>query len=80
MTPLTQLADAAEQYKKQYESGELTADEFKELVEDLNIVKNIGSVASELETDIIARQVLLGVIALTKTVSSCLFYNHYLPM
>jgi len=67
MSTLTQLAEVATKYKTQYESGEMSSEEFKELVQDLNILKSIDSVASELETDIVARQVLLTVIALAKT-------------
>jgi hypothetical protein len=69
MSTLTQLAEVASKYKEQYDSGDLSSEEFKELVEDLSILKNIDSVASELETDVIARQVLLAVIAVAQAVA-----------
>ena len=68
MSQLYDLATIANSYKQQYESGELSAADYKELIGDLNIAEAIQSTASDLEEDIIAQQVLNACIALASAI------------
>jgi len=62
MTTLQAVANLAEEYKEQYESGALSASEFKELIDDMQVVSHIQHTASELESDEEARAVLMGIV------------------
>ena len=64
MSNLQQLAFLSEQYKQQFESGHLSSNEFKELIEDLNIVKSIESNSDNLEENEKYRAALVAVVQL----------------
>ena len=68
MSQLTDLATLASSYKQQYEAGQLSAEDYKELIGDLNIVEAIQNTASDLEEDIIAQQVLNDCITLASAI------------
>lgn len=61
MSSLQSLAQLAEQYKSQYDSGSLTADEFKELVDNLHILENIQNSAEDLEKEENFYRILMAV-------------------
>jgi hypothetical protein len=64
MSQLQQVATLAEQYKQQYETGQLSASEFKELIEDLNIMGHIEQGADELHQNEEYYKILMGVVQL----------------
>ena len=62
MTALVNLAQQANDLHEQYLAGQLSPDEFKELVEDLKIVQQIADDANDFERDQQYRAFILGVI------------------
>jgi len=62
MSTLQDITALAQDYQAQYNAGSLSAAEFKELVEDLQLVKHIEQTAAELATDEEARAVLMGIV------------------
>lgn len=62
MSTLQNVAGMAQQYQQQYEEGNISADEFKELVADLQIQAHIYQTASELAQDEEYRAILMGVL------------------
>jgi hypothetical protein len=68
MTYLTDLAAYANSLKEQYEAGQLSAPDYKELIDDLKIADAIQTQATELEEDIIAQQTLNACITLAGAV------------
>lgn len=68
MSVIRDLAIQAQEYKKQYTEGNLSAADFKELVEDLNIAGNIDANAADFQQDQEAREVLLDVIQIVNTI------------
>ena len=69
MSQLYDLASLANSYKQQYEAGQLSASDYKELISDLGIAEAIQNTASDLEEDIIAQQVLNDCISLASMLS-----------
>jgi len=57
-----ELAAKAKEYKEAYITGKLSLVEFKELVSDLNLAKEIEQNASQFEDDQQARTIILDVI------------------
>jgi hypothetical protein len=57
-----ELAAKAKEYKEAYITGKLSLVEFKELVSDLNLAKEIDQNASQFEDDQQARTIILDVI------------------
>jgi len=49
MNDLLQVSQLAQSYQQQYELGQLSASEFKELINDLNLVVKINENASALQ-------------------------------
>jgi hypothetical protein len=70
MSQIRELATLAQSYQQAYESGQLSPQDYKELVENLNIAGHIQANAAELEQDQQCYQVLMGVIALAQVASS----------
>lgn len=70
MSQIRELAVLAQSYQQAYESGQLSPQEYKELVENLNITGHIQANAAELEQDQQCYQVLMGVIQLASIASS----------
>jgi hypothetical protein len=62
------IAMQAQEYQNQYNAGQLSAADFKELVEDLNIQSNIDANADEFEMDQEAREVLLNVVQIVSAI------------
>lgn len=61
MTPV-ELSMKAQDLKKMFEDGQLSKEEFKELVDNLIITQTINNAALELDENIAARQIVVGVI------------------
>lgn len=70
MSQIRELATLALSYQQAYEAGQLSPQEYRELVENLNIVGHIQANAAELEQDQQCYQVLMGVIQLASIASS----------
>ena len=68
MSQLREMAMLANQYQQAYQAGQLSAADFKELINDLNIAQNIENSASELEEDVMYRQVLIGAFQLASAI------------
>ena len=68
MSQLQDLASLANSYKQQYEAGQLSAADYKELIGDLGITEAIQNTASDLEEDIMAQQVLNACITLASAI------------
>ena len=62
------IAMQAQEYQNQYNAGQLSAADFKELVEDLNIQSNIDANADEFEMDQEVREVLLNVVQIVSAI------------
>ena len=61
MTP-EELAVKAQNLKQMFESGNLSREEFKELVNDMIVVETINNDALQLEENIATREIIVGVI------------------
>jgi polyhydroxyalkanoate synthesis regulator phasin len=61
MTP-EELAVKAQDLKQMFESGNLSREEFKELVNDMIVVETINNDALELEENLTTRKIIVGVI------------------
>jgi tape measure domain-containing protein len=68
MSALVNLAEQANQIQQQYQAGQITASEFKELCEDLKIVGQIADDASDFERDQQYRAFILGVLQVAAAV------------
>ena len=66
MSTLQNLATQASQYQQMYQQGQLSAEDFKELINDLNIAGNINANAEEFQQNQQYREILLGVIQLAQ--------------
>ena len=66
---LQQLAELSHAYQQQYSAGQLTADEYKELINDLNLSNQINQTAEDLNEDLIARQIILGALQLASALA-----------
>ena len=61
MTP-EELAVKAQDLKQMFESGNLSREEFKELVNDMIVVETINNDALQLEENLTTREIIVGVI------------------
>lgn len=61
MTP-EQLAIKAQDLKQMFESGDLSRQEFKELVDDMIVTEMINNAALQLEENIATREIIVGII------------------
>ncbi len=57
-----ELAVKAQDLKKMFESGNLSREEFKELVNDIIVVETINNAALHLEENLTTREIIVGVI------------------
>jgi hypothetical protein len=64
MSQLEQIAFLAEQYKQQYETGQLSGEDYKELINNLNIMGHINAAADDLTQNQQAYKILMGAIQL----------------
>ena len=65
MTPEA-LAMNAQNLKDMFESGNLSREEFKELIDNVIIVETISNEALQLEENIATREIIVGVIDFAK--------------
>jgi hypothetical protein len=68
MSQLLELAQLAQSYQQQYELNELSASDFKELINDLNIAGHIEANADALERNQEVYQVLMGAIQIASMI------------
>jgi len=68
MITLGQIAATAAEYQNQYQTGELSGSEFKELMESLNAYQHIQSTAGDLEQDMLYRQIIMGALQIASAV------------
>jgi hypothetical protein len=68
MTALVNIAQQAQELHEQYLAGQLSASEFKELVEDLKIVQQIADDASDFEKDQEYRAYILAVLQVASNI------------
>ena len=61
---LQQLATLAQQYQQAYQAGQISGDDYKELVNNLNLSNQIYQQAEDLSEDIMARQIIMGALQL----------------
>ena len=61
MTP-EELAIKAQDLKQMFESGNLSREEFKELINDMIVVETINNDALHLEENLTTRKIIVGVI------------------
>ena len=61
MTP-EELAIRAQDLKQMFESGDLSKEEFKELIDDMIVSETINNAALQLEENIATREIIVGVI------------------
>ena len=64
MSQLEQIAYLAEQYTQQYQTGQLSAEDYKELINNLNIMGHINAAADDLTQNQQAYQILMGAVQL----------------
>lgn len=69
MSAIQDLAIQAQGYQQLYETGQLTATEFKELVNDMNIVGQINADAEQLETNDEYHAILMGALQLAEALA-----------
>ena len=68
MSALVDLAQQANEIQQQYQSGQITPAEFKELCEDLKVVGQIADDAADFERDQQYRAFIMGVIQVASVV------------
>ena len=68
MSALVDLATQANEIHQQYQSGQISPSEFKELCEDLKIVSQIADDASDFERDQQYRAFIVGVIQVASVI------------
>ena len=61
-----ELAIRAQDLKQMFESGDLSKEEFKELIDNIIIVETISNEALQLEENIATREIIVGVIDFAK--------------
>jgi hypothetical protein len=66
MSTLADLALKAQGYQQLHESGELSDEDFKELVNDLNIEQSIEKTAAEDEQTQLYHQILMGALMIAE--------------
>ena len=64
MSQLFEVATLAQSYQQAYQSGQLSAQDYKELINDLNIMGHINENASEMQQNQEIYQVLMAAIEL----------------
>jgi len=69
MTAIQDLAIQAQGYQQLYKDGQITADEYKELVNDMNIVGRINANAEQLETNDEYHAILMAALQLAEALA-----------
>jgi len=70
MSQLLEVATLAQSYQQAYQSGQLSAEDYKELINDLNIAGHINENADEIQRNQEIYQVLMAAIQLAGALSS----------
>jgi hypothetical protein len=68
MSQLQDVAFYAQQYKQQYETGQLSGNEYKELINDLNIMGHINAAADDLTQNEEAYKILMSAISIAQMI------------
>jgi tape measure domain-containing protein len=68
MSALEKLAAQAQDYQQLYSTGQLSASEFKELVENLKVVEQIQNDANDFERDQQLREIIVGILTVASAV------------
>lgn len=68
MSALEQLAAQAQDYQQLYSTGQLSASEFKELVENLKVVEQIQNDANDFERDQQLREIIVGILTIASAI------------
>jgi tape measure domain-containing protein len=68
MSALEQLAAQAQDYQQLYSTGQLSASEFKELVENLKVVEQIQNDANDFERDQQLREIIVGILTVASAI------------
>ena len=68
MSALEQLAAQAQDYQQLYSTGQLSASEFKELVDNLKVVEQIQNDANDFERDQQLREIIVGILAVASAI------------
>jgi len=69
MSAIQDLAIQAQGYQQLYNEGQLTADEYKELINDMNIVARIDANADQLAQNDEYHAILMGALQLAEALS-----------
>lgn len=69
MSQLLEVATLAQSYQQAYQSGQLSAQDYKELINDLNIMGHINENASEIQQNQEIYQVLVAAVQLAGALS-----------
>jgi hypothetical protein len=64
MSAAQQLAEQVQQIQQAYQSGQISPAEYKELINNMNLVETINSNAATFEQEKEARAIILGAIQL----------------
>jgi tape measure domain-containing protein len=68
MSALEKLAAQAQDYQQLYSTGQLSASEFKELVENLKVVEQIQNDANDFERDQQLREIIVGILTVASAI------------
>ncbi len=66
---LEELAVQAQDLQKMFEAGQLSKEEFKELVQNILVVNSINNAALDLDENINTRKIVVGVIHLASMIA-----------
>jgi len=69
MSQLMEVAQLAQSYQQAYQSGQLSAQDYKELINDLNIMGHINENAAEMQQNQEIYQVLVAAVQLAGALS-----------
>jgi hypothetical protein len=69
MSQLMEVAQLAQSYQQAYQSGQLSAQDYKELINDLNIMGHINENTAEMQQNQQIYQVLVAAIQLAGAIS-----------
>jgi hypothetical protein len=69
MSNLVEVSQLAQSYQQQYELGQLSASEFKELINDLNIVGKINENAAALQRNQDIYKILVTAVELAGSIA-----------
>jgi hypothetical protein len=64
-----QLAGQATSIQQAYQTGQISAEEYKELIGNMNLAEQVNQTAEDLAEDIMARQVILGALQLANALA-----------